>query len=48
MICIYPSAIVRFYDEQGNETEWFTFKLTSTKYEILNIQMNLTQHIGTS
>lgn len=27
MICIYPSAIERFYDEQGNETEMVDFQI---------------------
>lgn len=26
MICIYPSDIERFYDEQGNETEMVAMK----------------------
>ena len=25
MICIYPSAIVSFYDDKGNETEMVCF-----------------------
>ncbi len=27
MICIYPSAIECFYDEQGNETEMVDFQI---------------------
>ena len=46
MICIYPSAIERLYDEQGNEAEVRCFKSPSTMCEIFNKQLKFTQYIS--
>lgn len=40
VVCIYPSAIESFYDEQGNEMEIVCFQIENTMYEILNKQVN--------
>ncbi len=31
MICIYPSAIERFYDKQGNGTEMVFFQILARR-----------------
>ena len=43
-MCIYGSAIERFYDEQGNETEMVVFLncRDNKKCEILIRQLNFT------
>mgnify|MGYP006959803211 CR=1 FL=1 len=39
MICIYPSAIERFYDEQGNETETVVMKVGNDTFLTLTVYL---------